>query len=341
MSGGVDSSVAAYLMLAQGYDCLGATMRLLDNRGSDEIASARAICERLGISFHEFDLAEEFRAAVIDKFVAVYQGGGTPNPCIDCNRHLKFGELLKRASAIGADKIATGHYVRVTYDENRGRYLLKKAIDEMKDQSYFLYTLTQSQLSRVAFPLGEYRKPEIRTIAAAQGFGNADKSDSQDICFIPDGDYAAFIEEHSGVTCPQGDFVDTRGNVLGRHNGVIRYTVGQRRGLGLALPYPMYVSDKNALTNTVTLCDDVSALCVDCLTADEFNWIAFDAPAVGVKIQVKAKFRYNQREQNATAVVTDSGRVSVVFDEPQRAVARGQAVVLYDDDTVVGGGVVV
>jgi tRNA-specific 2-thiouridylase len=308
--------------------------------GSEDIESANSVADRLGMPFHVFDLAAVFRETVIDKFVSVYQSGGTPNPCIDCNRHMKFGKLFDCADTLGAKYLVTGHYARIGQDEASGRYLLKKAADESKDQTYFLYTLTQERLARTMFPLGEFRKSGIRAMAAEQGFANADKSDSQDICFVRDGDYAAFIEQYTGSACRRGDFLDVHGNIIGRHNGVIRYTVGQRRGLGLALPHTMYVQSKNAAANTVTLCDNAEALCSQSLEADDFNWVACDTPSAGTEIRVKAKIRYNQREQAATAVVTDSGTVRVTFAEPQKAVAPGQSVVLYDGDTVVGGGVI-
>ncbi|MCL2754263.1 MAG: tRNA 2-thiouridine(34) synthase MnmA [Oscillospiraceae bacterium] len=348
MSGGVDSSVAAYLMKSQGYSCIGATMKLVENDNSiessrtccslEDTQAARSVADRLDISFYVFNFKEEFEQCVIDKFVRVYQEGATPSPCIDCNRYLKFEKFLHRSRELECDFMVTGHYGRI---ERVGqRYLLKKGKDAAKDQSYFLYTMTQEQLAQIRFPLGEYNKEQIRKIAAAQGFVNADKRDSQDICFVPGGDYTAFIESYSGVTFPQGDFTDSGGKILGKHRGIIRYTVGQRKGLNLGLPYPVYVQRKDLATNTVVVTRDVSGLLSRELFAEDFNWIAYDNPPVGFSVRVGAKIRSTAREAAAAASVCEDGRVRVVFDEPQKAIAAGQAVVLYDDDVVIGGGTI-
>jgi tRNA-specific 2-thiouridylase len=349
MSGGVDSSVAAYLLQQQGYDCTGATMKLFDNEDIGisrdsaccslaDTEDARAVAEALGIPFHVFNLSLDFKKEVIARFVAAYQNGATPNPCIDCNRYLKFEKLLDRAKQLEMGYLATGHYARIEYNENNKRYLLKKAADEAKDQSYVLYNMTQEQLAQTLFPLGSLRKAKIREIAAAQGFVNAGKRDSQDICFVPGGDYAGFIEQYTGQLFAGGDFVDRQGKVLGRHKGLPRYTIGQRKGLGLALAKPLYVYSKNIADNTVTLCEDAD-LYSTTLEAADFNWIAGDRP--DHPLRVKAKVRYQHKEQWATATVASPATVRIVFDEPQRAIAAGQAVVLYDGDTVVGGGVIV
>jgi tRNA-specific 2-thiouridylase len=348
MSGGVDSSVAAYLMARQGFDCAGVTMKLFDNEdiglGRDKTCcsledteDARSVAYSLGMPYYVFNFARDFKEQVIGRFVDAYQNGATPNPCIDCNRYMKFGKLLGRAKLLNMDYIATGHYARIAYDAGAGRHLLKKAADETKDQSYVLYAMTQEQLARTVFPLGELRKSEVRDIAEKQGFVNAKKHDSQDICFVRDGDYAGFIERYTGKACESGDFVDINGNVLGRHKGLIRYTEGQRKGLGLALQKPMYVRSKNIKDNTVTLCED-GGLFSKSLEAGDFNWIAYDK--VGFPVRVKAKTRYKQTEQWATAVQSSPNTVRVEFDEPQRAISRGQAVVLYDGDAVVGGGTI-
>ena len=280
---------------------------------------------------------ESFRENVIERFISAYENGATPNPCIDCNRYIKFEKLMLHARELGMDKLVTGHYARVEYDEERGRYILKKAIDLSKDQSYVLYSLTQEQLSMLYLPLGELTKTETRAIAEQNGFVNAAKRDSQDICFVPDGKYAEFIERRTGKSYPSGDFVDEEGNVLGEHKGIIRYTIGQRKGLGLALPHPMYVKEKNLEENKVILCEN-EALFSKELTATDVNLISTDR--IEGEMRVSARVRYNQKEQPATVTQPDGDRIRVVFDEPQRAVCKGQAVVLYDGDTVVGGGVI-
>jgi len=343
----VDSSVSALLMKKEGYDCIGATMRLYTgenlsdgekNCGSVKDAEdAKAVADRLGMPFFIYDFENEFEKNVIDRFVAAYEAGSTPNPCIDCNRYMKFDMLLDKAEELGCETIVTGHYARIEKDENSGRYLLKKAADTSKDQSYVLYSLTQEKLKRIKFPLGGFSKAEIRTIAEENGLLNAKKRDSQDICFVPDGDYGSFIEKHTGKTFPPGNFTDKDGNILGTHKGMIRYTIGQRKGLGLALPAPGYVCKKCMDTNCVIIGSNDDLFTKE-LTADDFNWIAYPAPAQPVRI--KAKTRYRHTEQPATAAVLEDGRVRIVFDEPQRAITKGQAVVLYDGDTVIGGGTI-
>jgi len=290
------------------------------------------------MKFHVFNFSEDFSKEVIDRFVSCYESGATPNPCIDCNKYMKFDKLYQRAEILDCNSVVTGHYARVVYDAERDRYLLKKAKNTAKDQSYVLYFLTQEQLKHTRFPLGEFEsKDEIRAIAEAEGFLNARKKDSQDICFVPDGDYAKFITGRTGKTYPEGDFVDMNGNVLGKHKGLIRYTIGQRRGLGLALPQSMYVRRKDMGKNQVILSTN-EELFSNRLVADTFNWSSIDAPAQ--PIRVKAKTRYQAKEADATATVLSDGRVEILFDDPQRALTVGQAVVLYDGDTVVGGGVI-
>ena len=281
---------------------------------------------------------EDFKIKVIDRFIESYQKGATPNPCIDCNRYMKFEKLYLRARQLEADYMATGHYARIEFDDQSGRYLLKKALDESKDQSYVLYAMTQEQLAHTVFPLGSLRKSEARAIAKAQGFANADKQDSQDICFVRGGSYAEFIEQYTGKTHEEGNFVDLQGRVLGRHKGIIRYTIGQRYGLGLSLNKPMYVHSKNVSDNTVTLCDD-SGLFGKSFEAADFNWIAFEN--INSPIRVKVKIRYNQSEQWASARQTSPDTVHIEFDEAQRAITPGQAAALYDGDVVLGGGTIV
>ena len=348
MSGGVDSSVAALLLKEQGFDCIGVTMKLYTNdeigidRGHtccslDDVDDARKIAFSLGIPHYVFNFSDRFREDVIDRFVYCYEHGMTPNPCIDCNRYLKFRKLFDRAAELGCNYLATGHYARILQDPDTGRYLLKKALDPSKDQSYVLYSLTQQQLAHVCFPLGELSKTETRQIAQEHGFLNARKHDSQDICFVPSGHYSDFIRRYTGREYPEGDFIDPGGRVLGRHKGIIRYTIGQRKGLGLAMKHPVYVSAVDPVHNTVTLTAE-EALYSDSLTADNLNLVS--VPSIPEPMRIKAKVRYRQEEQWATAVQAGPDSLRVVFDEPQRAITPGQAVVLYDGDTVVGGGTI-
>lgn len=346
MSGGVDSSLAAKLMKDAGYSCIGCTMKLLRDREPgpedgracctlEDAEDARSVAFKLGMPFYVFNFTREFERDVIDRFVRCYEEGGTPNPCIDCNRYVKFGRLLQRAEELGCVCMATGHYARI--EERGGRYLLKKAADEGKDQSYFLYTLTQTQLARLRFPLGELHKARVRTLAEEYGFLNADKPDSQDICFVPDGDYAAFMEQYTGKTYPAGDFLDLTGKAVGRHRGAVRYTLGQRRGLDLPMGERVYVCAKDMAANTVTVGAD-SALYTKKLRAGEMNWIAIEG--LEGPMRVGARTRSTQRVQAATVFPLAEDRALVEFDVPQRAVTPGQAVVLYDGDVVVGGGVI-
>ena len=336
MSGGVDSSVAAYQMLEAGFRCQGVTMRLLPSDSGDNIRDAEAVCRRLGIPFSVLDLCREFDRDVIQKFVRTYQQGGTPNPCVDCNRKLKFSRLLDAAEAAGLSCVATGHYARV--EQAGDRRLLKKALDPARDQSYFLYTLTQYQLARVQFPLGGMEKREVRALAERLGFANAQRRDSQDICFIPDGDYGAFLDAYTGEPAPAGDFLDLEGRVVGRHRGAVRYTLGQRKGLGLSMGEPVYVCGKDMAANTVTVGPERVLFAREVLVED-LNWISVDSLAA--PLAVKAKTRSRQTEQPAILHPEADGRVRVVFEEPQRAVTPGQAAVFYDGDTVVGGGTIV
>ena len=340
MSGGVDSSVAAYQMLRQGYECAGAMMTLFNRDAfpcQNDTADAQAVDTRLEIPFHVFDAADEFRCHVMDRFVREYEAGLTPNPCFACNRHLKFDFFLQKALELGYEYIATGHYAQVKEDPATGRFLLCKAADETKDQSYFLACLTQEQLSHVRFPLGGLSKVQARQIAEEQGFINARKRDSQDICFIPDGDYMAFLERYTQKQYAPGDFLDQQGKVVGCHRGAVAYTLGQRKGLGLAMGAPVYVCGKNMEANTVTVGPN-EALFHKALVAD--NWVWYPFPALTEPIRVKAKARSRMTEQPATVYPMEGGFARVVFDEPQRAMTPGQAVVLYDGDTVVGGGII-
>ena len=334
MSGGVDSSVAAYLMKQSGYDCVGTTMKLFDK---SDAADAEGIAKSLDMSFSVVDFSEKFKEYVIDQFIYSYENGITPNPCIVCNRHLKFDELFQYTMSLGYDFIATGHYVRIRLNENTGRYELLKAVDLSKDQSYVLYSLTQQQLSHAVFPLGSLSKSEVRSIAMKQGFSNAGKKESQDICFVPDGRYSDFIEDYTGKKYPEGNFIDTEGNVLGKHKGIIYYTVGQRKGLGLSFSQPMYVSKVDPISNTVTLAGN-EALFSRTLTAHKINLISVEE--ISAPMRVTAKVRYSHKEQWATLTQPDKDTLFVEFDEPQRAITKGQSVVLYDGKIVVGGGII-
>ena len=342
MSGGVDSSVCALLLKEKGYDCIGATMRLI-SRDDPAITAhtardehdALSIAQRLGIPFTVLDCTAQFRTAVMDYFVNTYLTGGTPNPCVECNKTMKFGYFLDAAIRMGYDKIATGHYARIERDDS-GRFLLKRAADLSKDQSYVLWQLSQEQLSHTLFPLGNLCKADVRAIAEANGFCNAARRDSQDICFIPDGDYAAFISRYTNKDFPSGNFVDLCGNVLGRYNGAVRYTVGQRRGLGIAFGKPTYVCGKDMASNTVILGSNEDLFKSE-HTAHSINLIACDS--LPAPIRATAKLRYAATDAPCTVEQTAADTLCVRFDSPQRAATSGQSLVIYDGDTVIGGGI--
>lgn len=345
MSGGVDSSVAAYLIKEEGYMLKGVTLKLHTTKDDNpscctnqDILDAKKVCDVLDIPYEVINFTEDFNKKVIDKFVSTYVNGGTPNPCVDCNRYIKFKKILDLADNEGYSKVVTGHYARVEYDKTLNKYLLKKGLDESKDQSYVLYSLTQKQLSKILFPLGNLTKDKIREIASSLNFVNANKPDSQDICFIKDGKYGEFIEEYSGFKSTPGEFVDKSGNVLGKHKGIINYTIGQRKGLGLSLKSSMFVCEKDILNNRVVLgySDDLMS---DTLVATDVNFIPFDKPEDNLR--VTAKTRYKQKEEPATLTMLDNGDVLVKFDKPQRAITKGQAVVFYNGDIVVGGGTII
>lgn len=369
MSGGVDSSTSAFLLIHQGCECMGATMKLIHNGlavpdsapeggktccSLDDVEDARAVARKLNIPYYVFNFTDDFEEKVIRPFVREYQQGRTPNPCIECNRYLKFDHLLRRAKELGYDKIATGHYARIEYREDTGRYCLKKAKDTAKDQSYVLYSLTQEELAHTYFPLGNYSKKEVREIAEKAGLINAGKHDSQDICFVPDGDYAGFLKRYLGdehaAGLTEGEFVDSSGNVLGMHKGICHYTIGQRKGLGISGQNPYYVCNIDPDKNQVILGNNED-LFRKRLVAENFNWISMDQsmdqsmdksmdPAQNEKIRCTVKIRYRHQEAPAFATRLPDGRVEVIFDEPQRAITKGQAVVLYDGEYVLGGGVI-
>lgn len=350
MSGGVDSSTAAVVLKQRGFECIGAMMKLREsddeNFGektcctADDAEDARRAAYSLGMKFYVMNFTKEFEKNVIDEFISAYEHGLTPNPCINCNRAMKFGLLYKRAKELDCGYIATGHYARIEYLEEYGRWVLKKAKNAEKDQSYVLYFLNQEQLSHTIFPLGDFTgKDEVRALAERFGLVTAHKSESQDICFVPDGKYAEFICAKTGKDYPRGSFLDINGNVIGEHLGLIRYTIGQRKGIGKGFGERMYVCEKDAENNTVTLSKD-EALYSSSLTANDFNWILYENPPKG-SVSVTARIRYNGREVPATAYEDESGVVHVNFLQPQRAVAKGQAVVLYQGDIVVGGGTII
>ncbi|MBR1864220.1 MAG: tRNA 2-thiouridine(34) synthase MnmA [Ruminococcus sp.] len=347
MSGGVDSSVAVKLLLEAGYEVSGATMHLYDNEdiGLDssrtccslsDVEDARLVALRLGIDHHVFNFSEDFKKYVIEDFINTYLAGATPNPCIRCNKHLKFDRFLERARVLGFDYIATGHYVRREFDSERGRWLLKRSPDRSKDQSYVLYGLTQEQLSHTLFPVGELTKETIRERAADGGLVNAGKPDSQDICFIPDGDYAAFITANAGPS-PEGDIVLSDGRVLGRHRGLINYTVGQRRGIGVYYSEPLFVTAKDMANNRLVL-GTADEVCSAELTAGEVNFISFDR--LEGPYRCTAQTRYHQKDVACTVYPLENGDVRVVFDSPHKAVSKGQAVVFYEGEEVIGGGTI-
>ena len=353
MSGGVDSSVTAHLLDGQGYSVVGAMMKLFENEdiGEDVLDAccslaakddAAGVAERLGIPFFVFNYAEEFRRGIMDAFVEEYARGRTPNPCVECNRLLKFGALFERADSLGCRYIATGHYARV--EQDGGRFLLKKGLDEVKDQSYVLFSLTQEQLARVLFPLGAMTKDEVREVARELGFENAERAESQDICFVPDGDYGAFLRTYAperGLDIAQslaaGDFLSADGRVLGRHRGIANYTIGQRRGLGVSSAGRLYVTRLDLERNAVILGENADLFGCEAV-AERVNIIAGALPRN--EFRCSAKVRYGMREQPATVVQTGEDELRIVFDEPQRAITPGQYAVIYDNNTVIGGGTI-
>lgn len=351
MSGGVDSSVAAAVLLEQGYEVVGVTLQIWPDMQEERrkteggccslsaVDDARRVANRLGIPYYVLNFKDIFQEQVIDYFKREYLRGRTPNPCIACNRYVKFEAMLDKALAMGLDYVATGHYARVGYDSEKGRYLLRKSVTDRKDQTYALYTLTQEQLAHTLMPIGEYHKERVREMAKELGLSVATKPDSQEICFVEDNDYGRYICENTdqGQQVIPGNFVDTHGNVLGRHKGIIHYTIGQRKGLGIALGKPMFVVDINPDTNQVVLGDESEVFSRE-LIAEDLNFISIDA--LREPLRVGAKIRYSAREGEATLYPMEDGRIRVVFTQPQRAITPGQSVVFYDGDIVVGGGVI-
>lgn len=347
MSGGVDSSAAAKILIDKGYDVTGATIKMFDRSqlgltsetcgGENDVNDAAEVCRKLGIQHITPDFSETFKCCVMDSFVNSYLKGETPNPCIECNKYLKFGKMLEYALENGYDGIATGHYARCGYNENTGRYSLYRPADRSKDQSYVLYSLTQHQLEHTIFPLWGYEKGEIRKIAAQAGLINAEKPDSQDICFVPDGDYAGFILRNTEKAIVSGDMLDSEGNILTQHRGLIHYTIGQRKGLGIALGKPAYVVEKNAESNSVIIGNE-DLLYKSVIYLRNVNWVRGEVPKEA--IAVTAKTRYSQQESKAIVYPSENGKAKLQFEQPQRAPARGQAAVFYIGDEVLGGGTI-
>lgn len=348
MSGGVDSSVSALLMKEKGYECIGCMMKLYDNEDAglcrtrtccslDDVQDARSVADRLGIPFYVLNFKDDFREKIISKFIKSYENGVTPNPCIDCNRYMKFDKLYDRAMEYGCEKIVTGHYARI--ERVKEGYLLKKAIDDTKDQSYVLYSMTQEQLKHTEFPIGELKKIQVRKIAKENSFINEDKPDSQDICFVPDGDYVGAIKRLSGKEYESGLIRDMEGNIRGHHDGIIRYTIGQRKGLRISSDRPLYVCNIDADNNEVIVGSNENLYSKE-VHVKNVNWISPWLISDGMK--VKTKIRYRQKEQSAilNLSIESDDEATIVFDEPQRAVTKGQAAVIYLGDIVLGGGII-
>ena len=349
MSGGVDSSVAAYLLKEQGYDVIGVTMKLwqddddelIENEGGccslAAVEDARQVAEKIGIPFYVLNFSEVFKEKVIEPFIDEYLNGRTPNPCIACNKHIKVDDFFNKARQIGCDYVATGLYAKIEKDEETGRYLLKKSVTDKKDQTYALYNLTQEQLEHTLLPIGEFEKERVREIAKEMGMDVHNKPDSQEICFVKDNDYAGYVKKHAKRRIDPGFFVDTKGNILGKHNGIVNYTIGQRKGLGIALGKPMFVVDIDPVKNTVVLGDNEDIFNKG-LIAKDVNLISIDD--IKEPIRVQAKIRYSAKPSNATVTKIGENRIKIEFDEPQRAITKGQSVVMYDGDKVVGGGII-
>ncbi|RDY24782.1 tRNA 2-thiouridine(34) synthase MnmA [Romboutsia maritimum] len=349
MSGGVDSSVAAYLLKKQGYDVIGVTMKLwqdddddlIENEGGccslAAVEDARRVAEKIGIPFYVLNFRDVFKEKVIDYFIDEYLNGRTPNPCIACNKHIKFDDFYKKARQIGCDYVATGHYAKIEKDEETGRYFLKKSITDKKDQTYALYNMTQEQLEHTLLPIGDYEKDKVREIAKEMGMDVYNKPDSQEICFVKDNDYANYVKKHSKKRIEEGYFVDTKGNVLGKHKGIVNYTIGQRKGLGIAFGKPMFVVDIDSKKNTVILGSNEDIFNKE-LIATDVNLINIDE--IKEPIRVQAKIRYSAKPADATVYKHEEDSIRIVFDEPQRAMTKGQSVVMYIGDVVVGGGII-
>lgn len=349
MSGGVDSSLTAALLLQQGYDVIGMTMQVWENDEREDdpdsrgccslsaIDDARRVADKIGIPYYVVNFRDLFQRTVVDYFIKEYGHGKTPNPCVACNRYVKFEGLLHKAQEVGAEFLATGHYARISYDESRKRYVLRKGIDTTKDQSYALYHLNQQTLAHFLMPLGEYTKVQTREMARELGLSVADKPDSQEICFVPDDDYKAFLQEKAPGMFRPGDMVTVDGEVIGRHQGLPMYTVGQRKGLGVASGKPLYVVALDEAKNQVIVGSNEDVFASRCIVSD-LNWIAQDT--LTAPITVQTKIRYGAKESAAEVTPLSDGKAEVRFLTPQRAVTPGQSAVFYDGDLVIGGGVI-
>ena len=338
MSGGVDSSTAAYLLKKQGFNVTGITLAMFNENDSDfqkNVKDAKNTCKMLNIPHLVFNVEKDFKKYVIDYFISEYENGRTPNPCVICNRFVKFEGLLTKADELGIKYISTGHYASV--EKKDGKYLLRKGIDDKKDQSYFLYNLTQKQLSRSIFPLGQYTKKQVRDIAQKAKLPVSHKNESQEICFIKDNNYKKFINEHKTKNMPKGEFVDSNGNILGYHSGITNYTIGQRRKLGISTGKPMYVLDIDKENNRILLGSNKELFSTH-LIAKDLNWIMIDK--LEKEMEVQAKVRYGAKPADAIISALENNRVKVIFTTAQRAITKGQAVVFYNDQYVVGGGII-
>lgn len=348
MSGGVDSSVSALVLHERGFEVEGVTLKLFDNDDVfidnekacctvDDAEDARQVCLEIGVPHYVYNFTRSFNAEVIDRFCNAYLSARTPNPCIDCNRYIKFEALQQRRRELGFDYVATGHYVRRSYNESTGRYELKCGVDANKDQSYVLYHLDQETLEHMLFPLGEFSKPEVRKLAEDHSFINAKKAESQDICFVPDGDYATFIEQRTGISFEPGDIVDRSGKKLGTHNGLVHYTIGQRKGIGVAAPEPLYVYEKDQSQNRLVVDTDANTLCT-IVEVEDVNFVAW--PEIPEPTPFTAKTHYRQRPCNATVEQTAENKIRITLETPQRNCAPGQSAVVYNGDTVICGGTI-
>lgn len=347
MSGGVDSSVTAYLLKKQGYEVIGVTMQVWpEDKEYEEreggccslssVEDARRVSHKLGIPFYVMNFKDIFHEKVIQPFIDEYLSGKTPNPCIACNKFIKFDAFLEKAKSLNADYIATGHYAKIYKDEN-GRFLIKRSQDDKKDQTYVLYNMTQYQLAHTLMPCGDYSKDTIREIAKEIGLSVHNKKDSEEICFIPDNDHGSYIKRQNPEEVKAGNFVDSQGNILGRHKGIVYYTIGQRKGLGIALGKPVFVKDINVLKNEVVLgCEE--DIFKKSLIADEVNFIPFERLNSPMKVQ--AKIRYASKATEATIYPYEDSKVKVVFEKPVRAITKGQSVVFYEGDLLLGGGII-
>ena len=348
MSGGVDSSVTAHLLKEQGYEVIGMTMQIWQDDAPDDnsggccglsaVDDARRVCQKLGIPHYVVNFRNDFKKYVIDYFLDEYQNARTPNPCIACNRYVKWESMLQKALQIGADYIATGHYARIIKDEETGRYTLKQSKSLAKDQTYALYNLTQHQLEHTLMPLGDYTKDEVRAIAKEIGLAVATKPDSQEICFVPDDNYAGFIEEATGKPSQAGNFVDRNGKVVGKHKGLIHYTIGQRKGLGLAMGKPVFVQKLDPVKNEVVIGDNED-LFKHTVTANQLNFMPFEKLEGSLKCS--GKIRYNQKPEACVIRMLDEDTLICEFDDKQRAITPGQALVLYDGEKIIGGGTII